>query len=89
VVVPVRCIPRAGRSGLAGLRGGALLVRLASAPVDGAANTELIAVLSDALGVPRKDLSILSGERSRTKRVLVAGTTADALRRALSAILGG
>lgn len=53
-LLKVRVIPRAGRSGIAGLRDGALLVRLAAAPVDGAANAELIAVLAEAIGVPER-----------------------------------
>ncbi len=66
-------IPRAGRSGFAGLRDGALLVKLAAAPVDGAANDELIALLAKALRVPKRDVTIVSGERSRTKRIRIAG----------------
>ena len=66
-------IPRAGRSGIAGLRDGALLVRLAAAPVDGAANAELIAVLAKALDIPKRSIEIVSGERSRSKRVRIAG----------------
>jgi uncharacterized protein (TIGR00251 family) len=69
----IRVIPRAGRSGFAGLREGALLVRLAAAPVDGAANDELIALLAKALKIPRRDITIVSGERSRSKRVRVEG----------------
>ena len=48
----IRVIPRAGRSGFAGLRDGALIVKLAAAPVDGAANDELIALLAKTLRVP-------------------------------------
>lgn len=66
-------IPRAGRSGFAGLRDGALLVRLAAAPVDGAANDELIALLSKTLRIPKRDVTIVSGERSRSKRIRIAG----------------
>jgi uncharacterized protein (TIGR00251 family) len=69
----VRVIPRAGRSGFGGLRDGALLVRLAAAPVDGAANDELIALLAKTLRIPRRAITIVSGERSRTKRVRIAG----------------
>ena len=71
--IAVRVVPRAGRSGFAGLRDGALLVRLAAAPVDGAANDELIALLARTLHLPKRDISIVSGERSRSKRVRVAG----------------
>ena len=66
-------IPRAGRSGFAGLREGALLVKLAAAPVDGAANDELIALLAKILRIPKRDISLVSGERSRTKRIRIAG----------------
>ena len=66
-------IPRAGRSGFAGLRDGALLVKLAAAPVDGAANDELIALLAKTLRIPKRDITIVSGERSRSKRIRIAG----------------
>ena len=69
----IRVIPRAGRSGFAGLRDGALLVKLAAAPVDGAANEELVALLSRTLKIPKRDITIVSGERSRTKRIRIAG----------------
>ena len=69
----IRVIPRAGRSGFAGLRDGALIVKLAAAPVDGAANDELIALFAKTLRVPKRDVAIVSGEHSRSKRVRVAG----------------
>jgi len=73
VELEIRVIPRAGRSGFAGLREGALLVRLAAAPVDGAANAELIALLAKSLKIPKRDITIVSGERSRSKRVRIDG----------------
>ena len=77
IVIDVRVIPRAGRSGVAGLRNGAVLVRLNAGPVDGAANAELIEVLAKALGVARRDVEIVAGERGRLKRVRVSGITAS------------
>ena len=69
----IRVTPRAGRNGFGGLRDGALLVRLAAAPVDGAANDELIALLAKTLRIAKRDITIVSGERSRSKRVRIAG----------------
>lgn len=89
VILNVRVIPRSGRSGIDGTRAGALLVRIAAAPVDGSANAELIEFLARALKLPRRDLSILSGERSRNKRVLVTGVPASTLHQRLSDILRG
>jgi uncharacterized protein (TIGR00251 family) len=73
VLISVRVIPRAGKSGIAGTRGDALLVRLQAPPVDGAANAELVEVLARALQVPKRAVEIVSGDRSRTKRVRVSG----------------
>lgn len=86
-LIDVRVIPRSARSGLAGTRGGALLVRLHAPPVEGAANAELIEVISDALNVPRRAVTIVSGERSRQKRVLVVGVTAEQARSRLASVV--
>jgi uncharacterized protein (TIGR00251 family) len=77
VLIDIRVIPRAGRSGVAGARAGALLVRLNAAPVEGAANVELMEVIAKALGVPKRAVTIVSGERSRQKRIRVAGVSED------------
>jgi uncharacterized protein len=77
IIIRVRVVPRAGRSEIAGVRDGALLVRLNAPPVDGAANAELIEVLADALAVPKRDISIASGATSKQKRVRISGISAD------------
>jgi uncharacterized protein len=77
VLLSVRVVPRAARAGLAGIREDALLVRLNAAPVEGAANAELVEVLADVLGVPRRAVSIAVGERSRRKTVLIRGLSVD------------
>lgn len=74
-IVEVRVIPRAPRSIIAGVRDGALLVRLTAAPVDGHANAALLTVIADALGAPTRDVTLVSGERSRRKAVRVSGLT--------------
>ena len=83
VIIDVRVIPRAGRSGPAGVREGALLLRLKAAPVDGAANAEMIDVLAKILDVPRRAVTVLSGHQSRRKRVAVAGISMADVERAL------
>jgi uncharacterized protein (TIGR00251 family) len=84
--IDIRVIPRAGKSGIAGMRGGALLVRLNAAPVDGAANAELIEVLSDVLDVPKRAVSIVAGERGRQKRVRIDGMTTELVRSKLNVV---
>ena len=80
VLITVRVVPRAGRSGIAGTRDGALLVRLNAAPVDGAANAELIEVIAEVTGVAKRAVSITAGEKSRRKTVHVHGVTVDEVR---------
>lgn len=79
VVIDVRVIPRAGRTGLAGLRDGAVLIRLAAAPVEGSANAELIECLAHLLDLPKRNITIVSGEKSRQKRVRITGMAAEAV----------
>lgn len=73
----VQVQPRARRSEIAGLHGDTVKVRLQSPPVDGAANDELVALLAESLGVPRREVLILVGATSRLKRVEVRGVTAQ------------
>ena len=75
----VRVVPRASRSEIAGEHDGALRVRLAAPPVDGAANEELIRVLARALAVPRASVAIIAGQTSKLKRVAVNGIAPDVL----------
>ena len=76
IFLDVRVIPRAGRSGIAGARNEALLVRVNAPPIDGAANTELIEVLARAFDVPRRNVTLVSGQRSRIKYADVNDPTA-------------
>ncbi len=67
----VRVIPRASRSEIVGEHDGSLKVRLASPPVDGAANAELIKLFAKKFGVSKSDVEILSGETSKNKRIKI------------------
>ena len=73
----VRAQPRSSRSGLDGLIGDAVKVRIRSAPVDGKANKELIETLADAFGLAKSSVVFKSGETSKTKRILLKGVGAD------------
>jgi len=83
VEVDVRVIPRAKKTRIDGERDGALLVRLAAPPVEGAANDALIRCFCEIFRVPRHAVRIISGERARRKRLAVDGITADSMRELL------
>ena len=80
VVFSVRVQPRASRDAIGGERLGALKVRLTAPPVDDRANAALCRLLAEHLEIPVAAVRILSGERSRSKRVEVRGTTAERIR---------
>jgi uncharacterized protein (TIGR00251 family) len=73
LIFNVRVVPQASKSEIVGEFGGALKVRIASPPVDGAANVELIKVLSKKFGVAKSAVEILSGHASKQKQVRVGG----------------
>ena len=82
VVLKVRAQPRSSRSGVDGVVGDALKVRIRSAPVDGKANKEMVETLADAFSLPKNRVSFVGGETSKNKRILLAGLGAAELRAA-------
>jgi len=65
--------PGAKRTEVAGMHGERIKIRLAAPPTDGRANEALVEFLAEAFGVARRDVTILSGIKSRDKRVLIEG----------------
>ena len=78
-IVTVRVIPRSPRSRVDGMRGDAFLVRLAAPPVEGAANDALVAFLAEHLDLPRRNIRIVSGVKSRNKQIGITGLGVDAI----------
>ena len=73
----VRVVPRASKSEIVGELGGALKIRIASPPVDGAANAELIKLLAKNFGVSKAQVEILAGQTSKTKQIKIIDLTAE------------
>ena len=75
VIFAVRVQTRASKDEIAGEMGGALKVRLRAPAVEDRANEALVEFLADLLKTSRSAVSILSGERSRVKRIEIRGVT--------------
>lgn len=75
VIFRVQVVPRASKSEITGEFDGALKVRIASPPVDGAANAELIKLLARTFAVSKSQVEIVSGESSKTKQVKIINST--------------
>lgn len=65
--------PGARAHAVVGLHGDALKVCIAAPALDGRANAALVEFLAERLGVARRDVRLVSGERSREKRLEVRG----------------
>ena len=88
VRIEARVTPRASKNAIEGIREGRILVRVTASPVDEAANQAVIEIVSKALGLPRRDVSIVAGDHSRMKSLAVSGVSESDVRQRLSAILG-
>jgi uncharacterized protein YggU (UPF0235/DUF167 family) len=80
----VRVLPRAGREAIAGVREGALVVKLKAAPVDGAANAALTRLLGKTLDIRPSAIQLVRGAAARDKLLRLEGAAADDVRRRLN-----
>lgn len=87
-LVRVRVQPKASRNAVSLEPDGRIRVALTAPPVEGAANKALLAFLSKTLGLPRRRVMLVRGERSRNKTVLLAGFSAADAEKELFARFG-
>lgn len=88
LVVDLHVQPNARKSLSDGEYDGALKLRLAAPPVDGKANAAVLVWVAAVAGVSKSRVDLLSGEKSRRKRVLIkCNEDKDQVRSALLALL--
>lgn len=68
----VHLCPRAAKNAIQGLHGTSLKIRLCAPPVDGAANKALCKYLADLFQIPSSRVTLIAGQTSREKRLLLA-----------------
>lgn len=71
-IVRLHVQPGARQTGLAGVHGESLKLKVAAPPVDGQANAAVLEWLSSRLGLPIRSLQLVSGASSRSKRIRIA-----------------
>jgi len=77
VILRVRIQPRASRCGISDVKEDYLKLRVSAPPVEGAANRACRDYLAKQFGIPKGYVEILSGEKSREKRILLKGIDRD------------
>lgn len=77
IIFTARVVPRASKSEIIGEHDGGLKIRLSAPPVDGAANIELIKLLSKKFGVSKREVEILSGETAKTKQIRIENLNSE------------
>ena len=77
ITIKVRVIPRASRNAIEGAYGESLKVRLMAPALENRANEALRRLLAERLNVQVVAVRIVSGEKSRTKRISIAGITRE------------
>ena len=78
VVLNVRLQPRAARNEVAGVIGDSLKIRVTAPPAEGAANEACRDFLAKLFGIAKGSVHVVSGSKSRQKKVLLSGVQTDA-----------
>ncbi len=73
ILLNVKLTPKSKKIGILGCIEGGIKIGVNSPPVDNKANEELIKFLSKEFKVPKKAISIESGETSRSKVIFIGG----------------
>ena len=84
-VIKVKVIPRSSRTDILGKENDIYRMKLSDPPVEGRANKAVIELLAEKLGVPRREIEIVSGKTGRLKTIRIRGLTAAEIARALEA----
>jgi len=77
IVLAVHAQPGAKRTEVCGLHGEALRIRIAAPALEDRANEALVEFLAKRFGVARRDVTLVSGAKSREKRFEIRGSVMD------------
>lgn len=89
VIIPVKVQAGARKNAILGERQGALRIAVAAAPERGKANRAVIELLSEAFGVAKSAIELISGDTFSQKRFLIAGVSAEHVQARFASMLGG
>ena len=76
-IIKIKLIPRSSRNEIIGKENDVIKIKLTAPPVEGKANKALVQFLAKKLGAPKRDIEIVSGERSREKSIRINGLPSE------------
>lgn len=82
--VRVRLSPRSAKDAILDKEGGVYRIKVKAPPLEGRANRALVALLAKTLRVPKRDVEIAAGEKSRDKALRIRGVTQEEVERRFS-----
>jgi uncharacterized protein (TIGR00251 family) len=84
LILTVSVKASARRERIAGEKDASLMLEVTAPPVEGKANRAVALLIARSLGVAPSRVTIVGGEKSKTKRVAVSGVSREALERLAS-----
>ncbi|MBU0673249.1 MAG: DUF167 domain-containing protein [Proteobacteria bacterium] len=88
LILSLHVQPKSSRCGFSGIYDDTLKLALTSPPVDGKANTQALGYLAKLLGLPKSNLTLISGQQGRRKKIRISGISPDLARRILEEAAG-
>ena len=82
--IRVKVIPRSSKNEIVGKENHVFKMKITAPPAEGKANKALQQLLAKRLGVPARDVEIVSGERSRIKSIRIHGRTPEDVEKTLT-----
>ncbi len=76
----LRIVPNAKRNEVTGEHGDAVKIKVAAPAIEGKANEALLEFIAEKLGLHRRNLTLIAGEKSRDKLIEIAGLDATEAR---------
>ncbi|NLD35575.1 MAG: YggU family protein [Desulfatiglans sp.] len=73
--IAAKILPKSSRNEIMGLEEGIVKIKVTAPPVEGMANKAVIELISKELKIPKKDIEIVSGDKSKNKRIRIHGVS--------------
>ncbi|MBW2203109.1 MAG: YggU family protein [Deltaproteobacteria bacterium] len=81
--IDVKVLPRSSKDAIVGEKDGIYKIKLTAPAIEGKANKALLKLLAKKLGLPTREIKIISGERSRMKSIQINRLTLEQVKKLL------